>query len=70
MRRKGQTMVKANQQIREIMKSNSVLMWWVADRLGISENSFCRWMRHELPEDVRAKVLKAIDEIIAEREAG
>lgn len=47
----------ANLDIRMKAKANAVPLWKIADELGISEPTFYRWLRHELPPE-RKKILK------------
>ena len=35
----------------------------VAERIGISETTFCVWLRSELTEERRSRVMKAIEEL-------
>lgn len=35
----------------------------VAERIGISESTLCVWLRNELTDERRAKVMKAIEEL-------
>ena len=44
-----------------------VLLWKVAEALGISDSSFSRKLRRELPEEDRDRILAIIDQIAAER---
>lgn len=55
-----------NQEIREHAKRYGVRLWRVADRLGVSEGTFIRRLRKELPESERVKVLAIIDELAKE----
>lgn len=59
-----------NEAIKASMKQNAVFQWQVAERLGMSEFTFSRKLRHELAGEEREKVLAAIDQIVAEREKG
>jgi len=52
--------VKANQDLRQEMKAAGLTFWRVADGLGCSEPTLIRWLRHELPEDVKAKIRAVI----------
>lgn len=58
--------MKQNEDIRAKAKQKSVYMYEIADALGISEPTFCRWLRKELSVSQKADVLAAID-IIAEQ---
>ena len=52
----------------KIMASRKkVAIWEIADKLGISENTLYRWLRHELPEDRKKQVADAMTEILVER---
>ena len=53
----------ANADIREILRKKRIRHYEVADQLGISEYTFCKWLRTELPPDKREEVLKAIKQI-------
>ena len=53
-----------NLDIRIKIKENRLCHYEVANKIGISEYTFCRWLRTELPEEKRALVLKAIEEIL------
>lgn len=59
-----------NEAIKASMKQNAVFQWQVAERLGMSEFTFSRKLRHELAGEEREKALAAIDQIVAEREKG
>ena len=64
---KGVCKVKqCNQEIRKLMKDKVISQWMLADWLGVSENTVNRWLRHELPEEKRKRII----EIIKRKEAG
>lgn len=58
-----------NVTIRNAAREAGVHHWEVAEALGISEGSFCRRMRHELPEAEQARILTIINDISEQREA-
>lgn len=60
----------ANRDVRSHAIEKGVLLWMVAEALGISDSSFSRKLRRELPEEERECVLAIIDQIAAEREVG
>ncbi len=60
-------MVENNHDIRQALRDAGVYQWQVCERLGIREETFSRKMRHELPNDLKGKVLIAISEIEKER---
>jgi transposase-like protein len=54
-------MFNRNQDIKKAKKT--VLDWAIAEKLGISENSFYRWIRKELTDDKKAMIMQAISEL-------
>lgn len=58
---------KVNNDIRMLLKRNRIPQWKLADAMGVSEFTVCRWFRHELPPDKKRAALKAIDMIMEER---
>lgn len=58
-----------NAAIRNAAHEAGVHHWEVAEALGISEGSFCRRMRHELPEAEQTRILNIINDISAQKEA-
>ena len=55
-----------NQEIRRACKVHGVKLWEVAEALGITDASFSRKMRRELPDDEREKVLAIIQKLAAD----
>ncbi len=53
--------------IREKSRVENVPFWMIADACGVSASTFTVWMRKELPDDKRERVLAAIDAIVARR---
>lgn len=49
------------------MRQRNVKQWEVAEALGISEYTLCKKLRHELPDDLRDKVLEVIETIAGNR---
>lgn len=62
-------MVKANLDIRKKAKASNIPFWMIADRLHISEVTFVRWLRHELPDSQKAKIFKIIQEISSKEQS-
>lgn len=50
-----------NGEIRKAAKAARVPFWRIADVLGISEATFARLMRKELPANKRAEILAIIE---------
>ena len=57
--------VKANTDIRAKAMLNGIMMWEVAEELGILDTALSRKMRRELPDEEKAKIMSAIDRIVA-----
>ena len=60
----------ANLEIRESAKRSGVKLWEVAEYLGVVYSTFSRHLRRELPNEKQQDILKAIQEIAAQREVG
>ena len=46
------------------IKENRLHHYEVAEKLGISEYTFCVWLRKELPTEKKNAVLSAINELL------
>lgn len=57
-----------NQDIREAIKKAGVRYWQVATKCNISDTTFTRRLRHELPDEEKAKIFEAI-KLLSEKEA-
>lgn len=53
-----------NIEIRELMQKYNISQWKLGELLGVCENTIQRWLRKELPEEKKQKILGAIDEYI------
>lgn len=60
------TIEKANTDIRKAARVADVPQWKICQHLGISEPTLTRWLRSELPEDKRQRILTAISELSQE----
>ena len=61
--------IKANTKIRERIEKNRILYWEVADKVGIAQSNLSVWLLTEMRDERKARVEKAIDELLAERKA-
>lgn len=52
----------ANFDIKEYAKENNVRLWEVANHLGVTDATFSRKLRKELPDEVKAKIISFIDD--------
>ena len=62
--------MRANADVRKAARIADIPQWRICERLGISEPTLTRWLRFELPEDKRQRILNAIDELSREQENG
>lgn len=53
----------ANCDLRLFAKACGVSMWRIAEKIGISEPTFYRKLRHELPEEDKEKIRAIIKEL-------
>ncbi len=51
-----------NHVIREALKASGMKQWELAEQLNVSEFTFSRKLRTELPEDEKQKILKLIED--------
>ncbi len=52
-----------NYEIRRLIKKYRLFHYEVAQKIGISEATFCRWLREELNEERKKLVLSAIERL-------
>lgn len=55
--------MRANDDVRELLKQASITQWKIAEKLGIHEKTLSVWMRKELKPDKKQAILDAIKEI-------
>lgn len=60
-------MNNVNEDVRRASDKSQVPLWKVADKLGISESTMTRKMRHELSETEKKRILAIIADIAAKR---
>lgn len=49
-----------NLEIRRAIKSERLMQYEVAGKIGISEYTLCKWLRKELTDEQRTQILDAI----------
>lgn len=59
---------EVNKEIREAMRKKHMVVWQFADLMGVSEQTAYRWLRHELPETKKKKILEKIEAVQLEPE--
>jgi hypothetical protein len=57
-----------NEWIREMAKSKGILLWQIADRLGITDGNFSRRLRHEMTQEEQERIRVIINELAEEQE--
>ena len=60
-------MLLKNLDIRQRAADNAVLLWQVAEKLGVADATFSRWLRRELPPEMKQTIYHIIDQLIQER---
>lgn len=50
----------ANEVIKTAARANKVFLWEIAEAYGVTEGTFCRKLRHELPEGESKRVMEII----------
>ena len=58
--------MQRNLDIREAAQNNAVLLWEIADKLGVTDSHFSRKLRHELPKAEKDRIFSIIEEIAKE----
>ena len=58
-----------NKDIKVKARKSGVLIWEIADRLGIADTTMSRKLRKELPDSEKQEIYKIIDELAAEKAA-
>jgi hypothetical protein len=57
-----------NMDLRQELRTANVRHWQAADVLGISETTFVIWLRHELSDEKKTRVRKAMEKIVQSRD--
>lgn len=52
-----------NLEVRMMIKKSRLCQYEIAKEIGISEFTFCRWLREELPDEKKKLVISAIEKI-------
>ena len=49
-----------NQEIRIQAKANNIPLWKIAEAFGVTDSTFSKWLRKELPQEKKKKALEVI----------
>ena len=52
-----------NQELKLKAAGAGVKLWRIAEKLGVTDNTLSRWLRSELPDEKKEKILAIIDEL-------
>ena len=56
----------ANKEIRKLIFENNLRHYAVAEAMHISEYTFCKWMRTEMPSEKKELVMQAINKLVGQ----
>ena len=59
-----------NKKIRETAKNYGIMLWQLAEALGIQDSGLSKKLRHELPDQEQAEIINVIQRLAAERQEG
>ena len=60
--------MKANEDIRERMRSKEIPAWKIAKKMNVHENTIVRWLRVPLESEKKKQIEKIIYEIAANKQ--
>lgn len=52
-----------NEKIKEVIKKSGFYKWQIANQIGVCEMTLIRWLRTELSEANKEKIITAIKEL-------
>lgn len=52
-----------NEEVRDTAKKAGVFLWQIAAEMGMNDGNFSRKLRHELPADEKAEIMKIISRL-------
>lgn len=52
-----------NQDVRNLAKDNNIPLWKIADGLGITDSTFSKWLRKELSDETKQKVIEIVNKL-------
>ena len=58
----------ANADIRQAAQKAGVYLWRIADELGVTDKTLTIWMRHELPDNSKARIFSIIKKLAEDAE--
>lgn len=58
--------MKENMKVRNALMCSGVRHWECASEMGVSEQTFVRWLRFPLPKEKEERILAAIEKLAKE----
>lgn len=55
--------MQENKILRKKIKEENLYHWQIADAIGVSEGTFCKWLRRELSPEKELLILDAITKL-------
>lgn len=52
-----------NTRIRQLIKNSRLYHYEIANKIGVSEYTLCKWLRNELTDKQRERIMQAIEEL-------
>ena len=52
-----------NQDIKERAKAEGIPLWMIAEKFGITDGQFSRWLRHEFTAERKKQAFEFIEEL-------
>lgn len=62
--------MNTNNDIRRAAAASGIRLWQIAEAIGVTDGTFSRRLRRELPAEEKARVLAIIDELSKEATCG
>lgn len=57
--------MQKNFELRQKVENSGIFYWQIAEKLGVSDATLCRWLRHELSNEKKSQIFAAITELEA-----
>lgn len=57
-----------NVEIKEYARTHGVLLWRIADKLGITDSYFSKKLRYEFSAEEKQRIVKIIDELSKDKQ--
>ena len=58
-----------NEEVKKIIRQSRIMQYEIAERLGVSEYTLCKWFRRELTDEQKQRIFEAVRAIKSEGNA-